>query len=289
MPQLLVEILSEEIPARMQAGAARDLERLARERLAEADLPFEDMRTFAGPRRLSLVVDGLPLAQADRVEERRGPSVGAPGAALEGFLRGAGLGRDQLVERDGAYCAMITGGGRPTADVAAGIVVDIVRAFPWPKSMSWASGRLRWVRPIKRILCVFDRKIIPFKIEGLAADEITEGHRFMGTGRPFRARDFDEYREALAGHFVMLDAQDRQDRILKTGRELCRKRGLELVEDDGLLEQGPGLAEGPTPILGDMDPAFLDLPPEGIRTTMRHHQKYFALRGPDRGRLAPPF
>jgi glycyl-tRNA synthetase beta chain len=289
MPQLLVEILSEEIPARMQTGAARDFERMARERLAESELPFEDLRTFAGPRRLTLVVDGLPLAQSDRTEERKGPRVGAPDAALEGFLRGAGIGREALIERDGVYFASVSRTGRQTAEVVAEIVSGIVRTFPWPKSMTWASGRLRWVRPIKRILCVFDRKIVLFEIDGIAADEITEGHRFMGTGRPFRARDFDEYREALAGHFVVLEAEDRQDRILKTGREICRKRGLELVEDDGLLEEVAGLAEWPVPILGDMDPAFLDLPDEVIRTSMRHHQKYFAVKTRDDGELAPHF
>lgn len=288
MPQLLLELFSEEIPARMQGAAARDLARMAQERLKEADLVYETLRTFCGARRLVLVVDGLPAAQADRVEERKGPRVGAPDAAVEGFLRGAGVTREQLVERDGVYFATLSRTGRPTPVVVAEMVEAIVRGFPWPKSMTWASGRLRWVRPLKSILCVFDREVVPLEIDGLVAADLSEGHRFMGEGRAFRARDFDEYHEALSGHFVMLDAEARKARILDAARSLCAARGLELVEDEGLLDEVAGLAEWPTPILGDMDPDFLDLPPEVIRTSMRAHQKYFAVRAAN-GSLAPHF
>jgi glycyl-tRNA synthetase beta chain len=289
MPQLLFELFSEEIPARMQGGAARDLERMARERLKGADLTFEDLRAFAGPRRLTLVVDGLPAAQPDRTEERKGPRVGAPEAALEGFLRSAGVPRETLTQKDGVWFATISRVGRPTAEVIAEIAREIIADFPWPKSMTWGSGALRWVRPLKRILLVFDRKTVPLEVDGLAADEISEGHRFMGSGQAFRARDFDEYREALAGHFVVLDAEDRRERIEKAARELCRRKGLQLVEDEGLLEEVAGLVEWPVPLLGDMDPAFLDLPPEVIRTSMRTHQKYFAVTDRESGALAPHF
>jgi glycyl-tRNA synthetase beta chain len=289
MPQLLLELFSEEIPARMQAGAARDLERLARERLAGADLPFERMRAFAGPRRLTLVVDGLPAAQGDRVEERKGPRANAPEPAIAGFLRSAGVAREALVERDGVLFATLTRAGRPTADILAEMVEALVRSFPWPKSMTSAHGQLRWVRPLQGILCVFDRHVVPIDIDGIVAADLSEGHRFMGTGQPFRARDFDEYREALAGHFVVLDAEARKARILEGARAVCAARGLELVEDAGLLDEVAGLAEWPIAILGDMDDAFLDLPAEVIRTSMRVHQRYFAVRHPVTGKLAPHF
>jgi glycyl-tRNA synthetase beta chain len=289
MPQLLLELLSEEIPARMQPGAQRDLERMARERLTTAELSFERLRAFSGPRRLTLVADGLPEAQAERNEERRGPRVGAPEAALSGFLRSSGVPADQLVERDGVYFATIVRPGRPTSEIIAEMVDDIVRAFPWPKSMTSGAGTLRWVRPLKRILCVFDRLVVPLEIDGIAASDLSEGHRFMGPAQPFRARDFDEYREALAGHFVMLDPEDRKVRILAGARAACRAEDLELVEDEDLLAEVAGLAEWPVPLLGRMDEAFLDLPPEVVRTSMRTHQKYFSVHDPRTGKLAARF
>jgi glycyl-tRNA synthetase beta chain len=294
MPQLLLELFSEEIPARMQAGAARDLERMAREHLAAAGFLPEALKTFAGPRRLTLVVEGLPIAQADRKEELKGPRVGAPPQAMEGFLRKAGLTQDQLVERDGVWMAFIEKTGRPTPEIVAEMVEAIVRGFPWPKSMTWGTSKLRWVRPLKRILCVFDREVVPFAIEGIESGDVTEGHRFMRVGhgwggQPFKARDFDDYEKGLADHFVVLDVEERRQRILEGCKTLCFARNLELVEDLGLLEEVAGLAEWPTPVLGDMDPAFLDLPGEVIRTSMRTHQKYFAVRDPATGGLAPHF
>jgi glycyl-tRNA synthetase beta chain len=289
MPQLLLELFSEEIPARMQAGAARDLERMFRERLAEQGLLPEALKTFAGPRRLTLVAEGLPATQGDRHEERKGPRVGAPDQAIEGFLRSTGLTREQLTERDGVYFAHLHKAGRPTPQIVAEILDDVIRNFPWPKSMTWGEGTLRWVRPLKRILCVFDREVVPFEIGGIASDALSEGHRFMGPGQPFQARDFDEYADGLARHFVVLDPEERRDRIMDGARTACFARNLELVEDDGLLDEVIGLAEWPTPVLGDMDPAFLDLPPEVVRTSMRTHQKYFAVRDPRTGKLAPHF
>lgn len=289
MPQLLIELFSEEIPARMQAQAAKDLERMAREKLAAEGFIPEALTTFAGPRRLTLVAEGLPPTQADRHEERKGPKVGAPDQAIEGFLRSTGLTRDQLVERDGVYFAHLHKPGRPTPEIVAEMVEAIVRGFPWPKSMTWADGTLRWVRPLHRILCVFDRNVAPFQIDGIASGDVTQGHRFMGSAQTFVARDFDEYRDGLLRHFVVLDPEERKERIMDAARTLAFARNLEVVEDEGLLSEVAGLAEWPTPILGDMDPAFLDLPPEVIRTTMRVHQRYFAVRDPATGFLAPHF
>ncbi|MDP1913981.1 glycine--tRNA ligase subunit beta [Brevundimonas sp.] len=289
MPQLLVELFSEEIPARMQGGAARDLERMAAERLKAAGLTYEALTTFAGPRRLTLVVEGLPAATPDREEEVKGPRANAPEQALEGFLRKTGLTKDQLVERDGVFFAVISSQGQSTAALIPDMVDQIVRGFPWPKSMRWGSGTLRWVRPLKRILCLFDGKVVPFtvadgspdiggRVQGIETGDATEGHRFMGTGRPLKIRDFADYRRQLEANHVILDVADRKLRILEGARKVCAARGLALVDDDGLLDEVAGLAEWPTPILGDMDPAFLSLPPEVVRLSMKVHQKYFAVR-----------
>ena len=289
MPQFLLELLSEEIPARMQAQAARDLERLAREKLGDAGLISEGLKAFAGPRRLTLAAEGLPPAQADRVEERKGPRTNAPEQALAGFLRSTGLTREQLTLRDGVYFAEIAHKGRPTPEILAEIVEDIVRTFPWPKSMRSGAGKLRWVRPLRRILCTFDGEVVPFQIDGIASGDLTQGHRFMGSAQPLRARTFEAYAKALADNFVVLDVEERKARITEAARTLCFARNLELVEDEGLLDEVAGLTEWPTPILGDMDPEFLDLPPEVIRTSMRVHQRYFAVRDPATGGLAPHF
>ncbi len=289
MPQLLVELFSEEIPARMQAQAARDFERMARERLAAEGLLPEALKTFAGPRRLTLVAEGLPAAQGDRHEDRKGPRVGSPDAAISGFLRSTGLTMDQLVQKDGLYYAHIHRAGRPTAEIIAEIVPDIVRNFPWPKSMTWGRGALRWVRPLRRIVALFDGEVVPFFVDETQSGDVTEGHRFMGSGKPFKVKDFDSYREKLERHFVVLDVEDRKARIVEGANTICFARNLDLVDDEGLLDEVAGLAEWPSPVLGDMDPAFLDLPPEVIRTSMRTHQKYFAVRDPKTGKLAPHF
>jgi glycyl-tRNA synthetase beta chain len=290
MPQLLLELFSEEIPARMQAGAARDLERMARERLSAAELAFDSLRVFAGPRRLTLVIDGLPPAQADRREERKGPRANAPDQALQGFLRSTGLTKDQLTERDGVYFACLDKPGRPTPVIVAEMAEAIIRSFPWPKSMRWGGGTLRWVRPLKRILCLFDGAVVPFIVDGIESGDVTEGHRFMGERHePFSVLNFDDYAMGLAKRFVILDAAERKREIEARAKAVCAQHGLELVEDQGLLEEVAGLAEWPVPILGDMDPSFLDLPPEVIRTSMRVHQRYFAVRDPATGKLAPHF
>ncbi|MFN7304437.1 MAG: glycine--tRNA ligase subunit beta [Phenylobacterium sp.] len=289
MPQLLLELFSEEIPARMQAQAARDLDRMVRERLAACGLEPKSLRAFAGPRRLTLVAEGVPTAQPDRREERKGPRTSAPEAALEGFLRSTGLKREQLVERDGVWFAELSVAGRPTTEVLSAIVPEVVRSFPWPKSMTWGAGTLRWVRPLKHILCLFEGALVSFDVDGVPAVDFTLGHRFMASARPFRVRSFAGYRSGLEKRFVVLDPEERKLRILAESRRLCADRGLELVEDAGLLDEVAGLVEWPVPVLGDMDPDFLSLPPEVIRTSMRNHQKYFAIRDPATGRLAPHF
>ena len=280
MPQLLLELFSEEIPARMQGGAARDLERMATERLKAAGLTYDTLTTYAGPRRLTLVVEGLPAATPERSEEVRGPRASAPEQALEGFLRKTELTRADLTERDGFFYGLIREPGQKTTDLVADMVEQIVRAFPWPKSMRWGDGTLRWVRPLKRILAVFDGRVVPFEIDAMPAETVTEGHRFMGAGKPFTVHDFADYRAKLEQHFVLLDVADRKLKILEAARAACHARGLELVDDDGLLDEVAGLAEWPTPILGDMDPQFLYLPPEVVRLSMKVHQKYFAVRRP---------
>jgi glycyl-tRNA synthetase beta chain len=289
MPQLLLELFSEEIPARMQGQAARDLERMVSDRLKEAGLAWERLEAFAGPRRLALVADGLPAAQADRVEERKGPRANAPEPAIQGFLRSTGLSREQLEERDGVLFAQIARTGRPTSEIVAEMVDAVVRGFPWPKSMTWGSGSLRWVRPLRRIVCLFDGQVVPFAIDGIESGPLTRGHRFMGPSEPFSVKDFDDYRRKLDEAFVVLDAKDRKARIQERIEALTVEAGLEVVPDEGLLDEVTGLAEWPVPVLGQMDPAFLDLPPEVIRTSMRTHQKYFAVRDPRAGGLAPRF
>jgi len=299
MPQLLLEIFSEEIPARMQQGAARDLERMASERLKAAGLTWEALTTFAGPRRLTLVIEGLPTATPDRNEELKGPKTSAPAQALEGFLRKTGLTQDQLTERDGVWFAEISQQGRATTEVIADSLEQILRAFPWPKSQRWGSGAFRWVRPIHRIIALFDGAVVPYALdlgstvggEGrkIVASDVTEGHRFMGSGQPFAVKDFADYRARLEREFVLLDVADRKLRILEGAKAACAARGLALVDDDGLLDEVAGLAEWPTPILGDMDPQFLSLPPEVVRLSMKVHQKYFAVRDPAKDGLAPNF
>jgi glycyl-tRNA synthetase beta chain len=289
MPQFLLEILSEEIPARMQPGAARDLRRLAEEGLKQAGLQFASLETFAGSRRLTLVVEGVPAQRPDVREERRGPRVGAPEAAMAGFRRSTGLAEDQLEERDGVWFAVVIRPGGPAGPLLAEMSKAIIERFPWPKSMTSAEGTLRWVRPIRRILSLFDGEVAAFGVGGITAGDITEGHRVMGAAGPFRVRGFEDYQAGLAERFVVLDAETRKRRILDGARALAAARGLELIEDAGLLEEVAGMVEWPTPVLGEFDPIFLDLPPEVVRTTMRLHQRYFALRRPGEAGLAPRF
>ncbi|GBF59376.1 glycine-tRNA ligase beta subunit [Candidatus Phycosocius bacilliformis] len=294
MPQFLLELFSEEIPARMQKKAAEDLKKLLMDALSKAGFLPAGIETFSAPRRLVAVVEGLPERTADVREERKGPRTDAPTQAIEGFLRGAGLSdisQARVVndpKKGDFYVADLVKPGRATPDALAEIVPDIIRNFPWPKSMRWGEGSLRWVRPLHRILAVFDGQIVPFEVDGIAATNISEGHRFHGTG-PFEVKDFDDYEAKLTAAHVVLDRDERKARIKADAITLCQARNLELIEDEGLLEEVCGLVDEPHVIMGDMDKAFLDLPPEVIRLTLRVNQKYFVVRDPATGGLAPHF
>ncbi|WP_417478821.1 glycine--tRNA ligase subunit beta [Maricaulis maris] len=296
MSELLFEIFCEEIPARMQPRAEADLEKLLGDRLKAAGLEWTSLKTFAGARRLGLVIDGLPVKTADVSEERKGPRVGAPDKAVEGFLRGAGVASlDQCEKREDKkgefWVARIEKPGRASAEVIAEAIPDMMKAFPWPKSMKFGEGEKtqRWVRPIQRLLCVFDGNVVPVEVFGITASNVTEGHRRMGRG-PFTVSDFAGYKSVLEGEgHVLLDRANREALILEGARKVCVDAGFELVEDAGLLTEVAGLVEWPVPVLGEMDPDFLDLPPEVITLTMKTHQKYFAVRDPKTGELVSKF
>ena len=299
MSQLLIEIFSEEIPARMQQGGARDLERIATDAFKKAGLTWDSLTTYGGPRRLTLVVEGLPHATPDLNEELKGPKTSAPAQALEGFLRKTGLTQDQLNERDGIYYAQVSQNGRATTEVVSETLETIFRTMAWPKSQRWGSNSFRWVRPIHRIIALFDGAVIPYALDlgstiggdckKIVASNMTEGHRFMGSGQPFEVSNFDDYRTKLERNFVVLSYEDRKAKVLEGAKAVCAAKGLELVDDIGLLDEVAGLAEWPTPILGDMDPQFLALPPEVVRLSMKVHQKYFAVRVPNAEGLAPHY
>ena len=292
MADFLLELFSEEIPARMQPKAAEDLKRLFGAALAEAGLAAAGIETHATPRRLALIARGLPLATPDVSEERRGPRADAPPQAVEGFLKSTGLTRDQLEERDDAkgrfLYAMIAKPGRPTRDVLAEVVPAIVRGFPWPKSMRWGSGSLRWVRPLHSIVALLDGDVVDLDIDGIRSGRITKGHRFLSRG-PVEIASATDYAATLRAAYVILSAEERARIIGDRARELAASKKLELIEDAGLLAENAGLTEWPVPLIGDFDPSFLDVPPEVIQLTMRVNQKYFACREPGTGQLAPAF
>jgi glycyl-tRNA synthetase beta chain len=287
MSELLFEIFCEEIPARMQPRAEADLEKLLGDKLKAAGLAWSSLTTFAGPRRLGLVIEGLPVKTEDVREERKGPRVGAPDKAVEGFLRGAGVASlDQCEKREDKkgefWVAIIEKPGRTTSDVIAEAIPEVMKAFPWPKSMKFDEGEKtqRWVRPLQRLLCLFDGEVVDFDVFGIKSGNITEGHRRMGRG-PFTITDYAQYTKVLReeGHVIQSRAE-REALILDGARKVCTDAGLELVEDAGLLTEVAGLVEWPVPLLGEMDPDFLDLPPEVITLTMKTHQKYFAVKKP---------
>jgi glycyl-tRNA synthetase beta chain len=286
MAELLLELFSEEIPARMQARAREDLARLLAAKLAEAGLEYKDIKTFATPRRLTAVVDGLPARSPDVREEKKGPRVDAPEAAIKGFLKSAALASvDQAEQRDdkkGAYyVALIEKRGRATAEVVAEIVPEIVKGFPWPKSMRWGSGKLRWVRPLHAILCLLDGKVVEFEIDGIKSGKKTRGHRFMAP-ESFAVKDFADYAKKLREAKVVLDGNERAKIILDGARALAKKEKLTLVEDEGLLAENAGLTEWPMPLMGKFDESFLEVPPEVLATSMKAHQKCFSLRRGDK-------
>jgi glycyl-tRNA synthetase beta chain len=282
MAELLLELFSEEIPARMQPRAHEDLARLLGQALREAGLEYKAIRTFATPRRLTAVIDGLPARSPDVREEKKGPRVDAPDTAVKGFLKSAGLASvDQAERREdkkGAfYVALIEKKGRPTREIVAGIVPDIVRNFPWPKSMRWGSGRLRWVRPLHSVLCLLDGKVVRFEIDGIASGKETRGHRFMAP-KPFAVKGFADYVKKLRAAKVILDGEERAKLIGDGARALAKKEKLALVEDEALLAENAGLTEWPVVLMGAFDEEFLSVPPEVLATAMKAHQKCFSLR-----------
>ena len=282
MAEFLLELFSEEIPARMQARAAADLQKLVTDALVEQGLTYAGAKAHVTPRRLALCVDGLAERTAGQKEDRKGPRIDAPDQAVQGFLKSAGVTLDQCdVEDDtkgkGAfYVVRIDKPGRDTADVIAGIVPDVVRKFPWPKSMRWGSGSLRWVRPLQSILCVFDGEVVPFDVDGIQSDNITRGHRFLNPGQ-ITVTAFDDYEQSLRSAHVMLDAAERMETIRSEAGNLAFAKGLELIEDEGLLGEVAGLVEWPVVLMGEFHRSFLDVPAEVIVTSIRSHQKCFAL------------
>ena len=291
MPELLLELLSEEIPARMQARAAADLERLVGEALDEASLSFESIDACVTPRRLTLVADGLPARQPDVREERKGPRADAPEKAIAGFLGSVGLDRDRLEEREtgkGVFLFAVTArAGRSAPDALADVLPDALRRLPWPKSMRWGGRSLRWVRPLRGILCLFDGAVVRFSLEDVVSGDTTVGHRTLAP-RPFAVIGFADYADKLRRARVVLDPAERRRTIAEGAGRLAASEGLKVVPDEALLDEVAGLVEWPAPLMGRIDTAFMDLPPEVMTATMRAHQKYFALEDAS-GALAPRF
>jgi glycyl-tRNA synthetase beta chain len=304
MTDLLLELFSEEIPARMQAKAADDLRRMVTDRLVAEGLVYEGAKAFATPRRLALTVHGIPARQSDLKEERRGPRVGGPDAAIQGFLKATGLSSidEAKIQSDSKkgdfYIALIEKPGRATIDVLADMLPVIIRTFPWPKSMRWGersakSGALSWVRPLHSIIATFgleteEPDVVNFSVDGLEAGQTTYGHRFMAPGA-ISVRRFADYEAKLKAAKVVLDPQARKDIILADATELAFAQGFDLVEDQGLLDEVAGLVEWPVVLMGSFDREFLSIPGEVIRATIRNNQKCFVVRDAKTGKLANKF
>jgi glycyl-tRNA synthetase beta chain len=303
MPDLLLELFSEEIPARMQARAAEDLRKLVTDRLVDAGLLYEGARAFVTPRRLALAVHGVPARQADLREEKKGPRVGAPENAIAGFLKAAGLksigeAKVQADKKGDFYVAVIEKPGRTAIEVIGEILPAVIENFPWPKSMRWGvqsgePGALNWVRPLHSIVATFgpeteEPDIVSFKVDGIAAGNETRGHRFLAP-QPFTVRRLDDYMHKLSEAKVVLDAERRRDIILIEAKQLAFAQGYELVEDDGLLAEVAGLVEWPVVLMGSFERKFLDIPGEVIRATIRNNQKCFVLRDPAHAKLVNKF
>ena len=295
MPDLLLELFSEEIPARMQAKAADDLRRMVTDKLVAEGLVYEGAKAFATPRRLALTVHGIPARQSDLKEERKGPRVGGPEAAIAGFLKATGLASldEAKIQRDPKkgdfYIALIEKPGRATLEVLADMLPVIVRTFPWPKSMRWGErsakpGALQWVRPLHAIVATFgieteEPDVVEFAVDGIEAGQTTYGHRFMAPAA-INVRRFEDYESKLKAAKVVLDPQARKDIILADARQLTFAQGFELVEDQVLLDEVAGLVEWPVVLMGSFDEEFLSIPGEVIRATIRNNQKCFVVRKP---------
>ena len=298
MAELLLELLSEEIPARMQTRAAEDLKRLICDGLKGAGIGFEKAQAFATPRRLALVVDGIPAVRDDVSEEKRGPRVGAPDQAVQGFLKGAGLASlDQAEKRDTGkgefWFAVITKKGGPTAETLPAVIDAALKALPWPKSMKWGSGTMHWVRPLQSIVALFDGKVLEGEVSPggqmapIAFGVATRGHRFLSKGT-FEVASFADYAAKLREAHVILDAAERKAIILEGARKLCADAQITLNEDEGLLEEVAGLTEWPVPMLGAIDAQFMDVPPEVLIVSMKVHLRFFTTAKAD-GTLANRF
>jgi glycyl-tRNA synthetase beta chain len=303
MPDLLLEFLSEEIPARMQARAAEDLRKLVTDRLVAEGLTYEGARAFVTPRRLALTIHGLPTKQPDVKEEKKGPRVGAPENAVAGFLKATGLtsinqAKVQPDKKGDFYVAVLERPGRNAADVIKDVLHATIATFPWPKSMRWGAqsakpGSLSWVRPLHSIVATFgpeteEPEIVPLNIDGIKGGDETRGHRFMAPA-PFKVRHFDDYMAKLEKAKVVLDPARRADIILTDAKNLAFAQGFELVEDEGLVAEVAGLVEWPVTLMGSFDKAFLAIPDEVIRATIRNNQKCFVLRDPQTAKLVNKF
>jgi glycyl-tRNA synthetase beta chain len=292
MPDLLIELFSEEIPARMQKRAAQDLKKLVTDGLVEAGLTYSAAGVFSTPRRLTLSIEGLLAQSPPQKEERKGPKTDAPQAAIDGFLRAAGVNIDALEPRDDkkgqVYFAVVSKPGRPAAAIVAEVLEGAIRTFPWPKSMRWGAGILRWVRPLHRILCLLcdegGSEIVPLSVDHITASNITEGHRFLAP-TPFSVKGFDDYSQKLARAFVVLDPETRAQSIWHDATTQAFALGLEVVEDAGLLAEVAGLVEWPVVLMGEIGIDFLALPAEVLQTSMREHQKFFSVKNPKTGRI----
>ncbi|MCF6443791.1 glycine--tRNA ligase subunit beta [Nereida sp. MMG025] len=292
MPDLLIELFSEEIPARMQARAAADLQKLVTNGLVEAGLTYAGARAFHTPRRLTLAVSDLTAQSKATVEERKGPATDAPEKALQGFLRATGLSKDDLEVRDAgkkqAYFAVIRKDGRKAADIIADVLDQTVRNFPWPKSMRWGNGSLKWVRPLHSILCILTTEegaeVVPATIEGFETTNHTRGHRFHAPDE-FSVTSFEDYEAKLKRAKVVLNAEERADAIWSEATSQAFANGLEVVEDKGLLAEVSGLVEWPVVLMGTIDAEFLSLPAEVLQTSMKEHQKFFSVRDAKSGQI----
>ncbi|MDB2521879.1 glycine--tRNA ligase subunit beta [Planktomarina temperata] len=292
MADLLIELFSEEIPAGLQAPAAQNLKKLLTNGMVEAGLTYANASALHTARRLTLVVEGLLDASPTVQEERKGPKVGAPEQAIDGFLRGAGLSMDDLEVRDDkkgqVYFAKITKPGRPAAEIVAEVLEATIRNFPWPKSMRWGSGSLRWVRPLQSILCILSNEaevsVVPLDVDGIKAGNQTRGHRFMAPDA-FAVSGFEDYETKLKRAKVILRADERQAAIWQEAQTQAFALGQSVVEDTGLLAEVAGLVEWPVVLMGQIDEEFLDLPPEVLKTSMKEHQKFFSVSNPKTGRI----
>ena len=303
MPDLLLELFSEEIPARMQARAAEDLKKAVTDRLVDAGLVYEGAKAFVTPRRLTLGVHGVPVRQPDLREEKKGPRVGAPENAVAGFLKAAGLksiseAKVQPDKKGDFYVAVIEKPGRAAIEVIGEILPEVIKSFPWPKSMRWGEasrepGALTWVRPLHSIVATFgpeteEPDIVPFTVGGITAGNETRGHRFLAP-QPFTVRRLADYQAKLDKAKVVLDAERRKSIILTEAKQLAFAQGLELVEDQGLLDEVAGLVEWPVVLMGSFDEKFLHIPEEVIRATIRNNQKCFVLRDAAHAKLVNKF